>query len=164
MTDQKYLNLRKYSEDQINEARRLYMSYKTRKEIVDATGININTLASYIDKWRPERELAKSEMFSALADSKKRFFVDLANNGLEILVRSLREMNRDGAVLEPKQLREISSIIGEIDKIIRLDDGNPTEITESLKPATRADIIQLLKSDPFQEIEEAEIVEPKPDA
>lgn len=152
----KYAAIRKYTPDQLDMAKKMFMAYKSRKEICEATGIAVNTFPDYAKKWIPERDLLKSEMFSALADSKKRFFVDLAQNGLELLVRSIKDLNRSGETLAPRELKEIAAIITEIDKIIRLDDGKPTEIVESLKPATRESIIELLKTDPFNEIEDAE--------
>lgn len=156
-----YLTLRKYTDEQIALAKSLYMAYKTRKEIAEASGINIKTLPDYIEKWHPERELNKKEIFSSLADAKKRHFVDLANNGLEVLVRGVRELNRSGSPLSPRDLKEVAAVIEVIDKIIRLDDGKPTEITENIKPATRESIIELLKADPFGELEDAEYREKK---
>lgn len=162
-TDNKYLSIRKYTDEQITLAKNLYMAYKTRREISEASGINFNTLPGYIEKWAVERELNKKELFSSLADAKKRHFVDLANNGLEVLVRGIKELNRSGEPLSPRDLKEVAAVIEVIDKIIRLDDGKPTEITENIKPATRESIIELLKADPFGELDEAEYREKESD-
>ena len=47
------------------------------------------------------------------------------------------------------EARNLTTIVSEIDRILRLDDGEPTDIISQHKPATVIELKQKLKADPF---------------
>ena len=151
----------KYEEAQVAAAREMYLRYVPLKRIEEATGIILGTIRYYADsKWRKEREAAKSDLIDALSDSKRVLFTKIVAYGLDTLANSLQKLKEDDVALSPKEMSAISGIITDIDKIVRLDEGNPTEILANTKPTT---IIELKKrltaADPFAEIEDADYTE-----
>lgn len=144
-----------YTDDQFEAARQLYLSYKPLAEIVEKTGMNIHTIKYHIGKrWKEERETKKSEIMEALTESKKSLMFEISKNGLEILANSIKELSASKRPLNPTEMSRIKDIITDLDKIVKLDEGNPTEILASTKPATIVEVRELLKSDPFLEYEE----------
>jgi hypothetical protein len=148
-----------YTSAQTDMAKAMFMNYKTYNEIANATGINPYTVRQKCGKWKKERDVQKYEVLKALVDHKKQFFVDLTTSGLELLVRNIKDLNNEKATLSVKELASISDIITNIDKIIRLDDGTATEIVTEIKPATREQIVELVRNDPFTDIEDFEFKE-----
>lgn len=155
------------NEAQRELARNLYMSYQSRDEIVEKSGMSMSSLKYYIHKsWYKEREASKYQMVQALSDSKKKVLTSIVSDGLELVARSMKEWVRSGKVLTPKEADSISKIITDADKISKLDEGSPTDILGEIKPATYVEIREAreraLELDPFHiasEIEEGEFKE-----
>lgn len=148
---------KKYTEEQLSAAKSLYLKYEPISAIEKTTGIGRSAIMYHIPKWREIRDLAKSEVIDALSDGKKMLISSISKNGLEILAKSLAHLAASDRNLSVKEMRGVSDIIDSLDKIIKLDEGSPTEILAEVKPSTTFEIRKLLKSDPFL-IEEAEVL------
>lgn len=141
---------RAYTQEQVEMGRRMYMDYKTNQEISIATGMSIYAVKFWAKKyWKIERDLHKSQIIELLGDAKGRAFAEISMYGMELLVRSLKEHAQNGTILSLKESFALSHILTNIDKMIRLDDGTPTDIIKDIKPADRGEIIQLVQADPF---------------
>ena len=148
--------------DILSAAKTLYLKYTPINAIVDSCKIARGTLMYHIPKWREERELLKSEIMDALSDSKRELMSSIAKNGLEVLAKSMQSLAETGRSLTPKEMMGIANIVDSLDKITKLDDGNPTDIIAEIKPASAIEIRKLLSRDPFLEIEDVEIIKKIP--
>lgn len=149
----------KISEEKLEEAKRMYMEYKPIKVIAEQLGVPRTTVQYHANQyWETERELAKNELFRQFTSLKKATLTKLSEASLKIMTRALENAASSD---EPPTLREAqqtSLILEAIDKILRLDDGKPTDITES-KPVTTIELKKRLSADPFAEIIDAEVKE-----
>ena len=148
--------------DILSAAKVLYLKYTPINAIVDTCKIARGTLMYHVPKWREERELLKSEIMDALSDSKRELMSSIAKNGLEVLAKSMQSLAETGRSLTPKEMMGIANIVDSLDKITKLDDGNPTDIIAEIKPASAIEIRKLLSRDPFLEIEDVEIIKEVP--
>lgn len=149
-----------YTDEQLEAAKTLYLGYNTLSSISADTKISRASLLYYIPKWREERESLKSEIIDALSDSKKNLMYSIAKNGLEILGKSMEALSKSNRVLTAKEMIGITNIIESLDKITKLDEGNPTEILAEIRPATIVEVRKLLTNDPFLEVEDAQVIDP----
>ena len=148
------------SEAILSEAKKLYMEYMPIKTIASQLNVNRTSIQYHANShWEVEREMQKAEMFKAFSSQKKLTMTKLSEYTLKILTRALEEASKSD---EPPTLREAQQtalILESIDKIMRLDDGTPTEITEG-KPITTIELKKRLQNDPFAgEIKEVEFKE-----
>jgi DNA-directed RNA polymerase subunit F len=149
---------KRYTDEQLNTAKKLYMAYKPLKDIVEITGIKKPSISYHIqNKWLKEREDSKSELLKTFTERKKSLMASIASNGLEILAKAMESLKNVDRPLSAAEIKSISTIVSELDKISKLDEGNPTEILAEIKPATTIEIRELLNNDPFLqgEIEDA---------
>lgn len=153
----------KYDEKTIKSAKEMYFQYLPYKDILKSTGMTLGALQHYASKyWRREREQFKGELLELMSERKAHFFSEISRYGLEIVLRGLKERVEAGATPTPKEMQAIMSVLNDIDRITRLDRGDPTEIVEEHKPATIVELREALSKDPFGAIEDAELIEEKP--
>lgn len=151
--------VRQYSDDSIAAAKALYMDFIPLRKISAETGIKVTSIKYYIGRyWKEEREAKKSEMIEALTESKRAMMFEISKNGLKVLSKGLEDLANSTRKLTPAEMKQVESIITNIDKIVKLDDGNPTDIIDTMKPATVVEVREILKKDPFlgQEIEDVD--------
>lgn len=150
----------RYTEQQIKQAKDLYFAYTPLKQICVTTGFKYESLKHYISTyWKEERELAKHDIIDSFTESKRAVILSISKHGLELLDRGLTDLLKSGRPLKTYEISQIATLVTELDKIIKLDDGRPTEILAELKPASFIEIKKLLQKDPFLslEIEDAKI-------
>ena len=139
----------KKSKYNLKEAKELYMTFMPVVDISKQLNIPYKTLVYHTGKWKEERSLLRSEILKELSENKKAILTTLVGNSLEIVDRVLKDFKagkRDASITEA---RHIVSMITDVDKILRLDDGNPTDIIAEHKPATVIELRDKLKRDPF---------------
>ena len=145
----------------LEEAKRMFLEYRSLKEIATQLAVPRTTLQYHATNyWNFEREMQKAEMFKAFSDQKKVTMTRLSEASLKIMTRALEESARSA---EPPTLREAQQtamILESIDKILRLDENRPTEITEN-RPTTTVELKKRLALDPFAEIEDIEPIQRK---
>lgn len=139
-----------YTKDQIEKGRLLFLQYRSYEEISEMTGMTVYALKWYAKKsWRKERDMHKNQIIELLGESKAKAFAEIGMHGMELLCRSLREHAKNGTILSVKESFALSNIITNIDKIVRLEDGLPTDIVKDIAPADQGEIIELVQADPF---------------
>jgi len=147
----------KSSPEALEKARQLYLEGAMIGKISAESGINKSTLKYYVKKsWKGEREAMQSELVRAMSENKRADLVEITSYGLTFLKQTLKKMvDESMSNPSPGLLKTISTIVFEINKIKALDEGNPTEILADVTPSSTADIVQLLKKDPFLTIEDS---------
>jgi len=138
-----------YTDEQIAEAKKLFMQYLPVAEIARRTKMVRGSMYHYIRVWEEERMLLKAELISNLSDSKKWSITTMTNNAIEIITKSLQHLAKKGEI-SLHEAKQAASILETLDKIARLDDNRPTDILSNPdEPITIEVIEQKLKNDPF---------------
>lgn len=139
--------------------RNKYLCYTPVSKIAKEHGVNRTTVDHHVrTKWHQERELLRSELFANFAAGKQTEFVELSESSLTILRNGLSYLANRTEPPSVKEMAQIAKIFETLDKIMRLEAGDPTSITAE-KPLSIKEIKAQLKSaDPFN-TEEIEVVE-----
>ena len=125
------------------------MDFKPLKEIAKVLGIKYRTLVYHKNKWEEERNMVRKEILKDLADNKRAILVNLTSNSLDCVDRAIEDLKKRDKPPTIHEARLLTNIISEIDRIIRLDDGEPTDIISTNKPSTVIELKAKLKKDPF---------------
>ena len=149
----------RYSPETLATAKKLYLKYQPLSKICELTGMKLPALKYRLKGWKEERESQKSEIIDALLDSKKSLMYEISKNGLELLNKGMRDLANSDREMTPSDVAKIAGVITDLDKIVKLDEGSPTDIIADIKPATIIEVRALLNQDPFQQIEDAELIE-----
>lgn len=112
-------------------AKQRYMEYQSVASIAEELNVARTTVQYHAKThWETEREMLKAELFSQFTKTKRSKFIEMSEASIKIINKSLQALiNRE----EPPSTREAKDatvILEALDKITRLDDGKPTEITE----------------------------------
>jgi len=147
----------KYSPDQIAKAKSLYLKYVPWHEISRLSEVPEHSIRKYAtSSWRVERDSIKKGIIESALDNKRGVLISIAQYGLAIVEKGLKDILHSEVPLTAKELVNIASIVDSFDKIVKLDDGQATDRTEVIQPASIIEIKRML-NDPFM-IEEAEII------
>lgn len=133
----------------LDAAKTMFMDFKPLKEISKVLGIKYRTLVYHKKKWEEERNLVRKEILRDLADNKRTILVSLTSNSLDCVDRAIEDLKKRDKPPTIHEARLLTNIISEIDRIIRLDDGEPTDIISEHKPSTVIELKAKLKKDPF---------------
>jgi hypothetical protein len=150
----------KKSKYDLTEAKELFMAFKAMKDISEQCSIPYRTLLYHSKKWVSERDMVRKVILKDLAENKKAVLVSLTGNSLDCIDRAIRTLKERAKPPTIQEARNLTTMVAEIDRILRLDDGEPTDIISQHKPATVIELKQKLKADPFY-IEDAEFREIK---
>jgi hypothetical protein len=142
----------------LTEAKELYMSFLPVIEISKKVPIPYKTLIYHAKKWKEERRLLTNELLKELTENKKTILSSLVGNSLECVDRAILELKNRFNPPTIKEARMLTHIVSEIDKILRLDEGTPTDIIAEHRPSTVIELREQLKKDPFY-IEDAKFKE-----
>lgn len=154
MDIQKFTDL---SEEEQEKMKQKYLNYIPVSKIAREHGVSRTTLQYHATThWNPVRESMRAETFGEFMDTKRESFVKMSKTSMSIIKSALEELsNRD----VPPTMREAQmavNVLVELDKITRLDDGAPTEITAE-KPLSLEAVKKKIALDPFsKEIEKIE--------
>jgi len=144
----------------LTAAKTMFMDFKPLKEIASVLGIKYRTLVYHKNKWEEERNMIRKEILRDLADNKRAILVSLTSNSLDCVDRAIEDLKKRDKPPTIHEARLLTNIVSEIDRIIRLDDGEPTDIISEHKPSTVIELKAKLKNDPFY-IEDASFREIK---
>jgi len=133
----------------LDAAKSMFMDFKPLKEISKTLDIKYRTLVYHKNKWEEERNLIRKEILRDLADNKRTILVNLTSNSLDCVDRAIEDLKKRDKPPTIHEARLLTNIISEIDRIIRLDDGEPTDIISEHKPSTVIELKAKLKKDPF---------------
>lgn len=153
-------NRREVDEKELARAKTLYMEYASPKEISDITGIARTTLSYHANTyWKQERDMMKADLFAKFSETKRANFVKMSQSSIEIIQRALADLARRENPPTVAEAKRATEILESLDKITRLDDGDPTEIVGE-KPMDLKDIQVIAGLNPFnEEIEDADYKE-----
>jgi len=146
-----------YTDEELEKAKSMFMEGKPFSQIEKETGVNKSSIKYYSGKgWKAEREAMQSELVEAMTAGKRSDLVEITNYGLTFLKNCLKKMSEEMNVAPtPGLIKTISAVVFEINKIKALDESRPTEIVETINPASQGDLIELLRKDPFLTIEDS---------
>jgi len=133
----------------LESAKKMFMDFKPLKEIAKVLNIKYRTLVYHKNKWEEERNLVRKEILRDLADNKRAILVNLTSNSLDCVDRAIEDLKKRDKPPTIHEARLLTNIVSEIDRIIRLDDGEPTDIISEHKPSTVIELKAKLKKDPF---------------
>jgi len=141
--------------DKIKEA---YLNHMQPSTIARKFNVNRTTLYNYIKKsWRQERDLIEIKHIQEFTNSKKPILTRLSESSIIIISRALEKLASRKEAPTVMEARTATTIFKEVDTILRLDDGRPTDIIEE-KLASVKEIKKRMELDPFL-IEEEDVVQ-----
>jgi hypothetical protein len=150
----------KYTEDQLWEAKQLYLKHSKIADIVKATGVNKNSIMQYAAKgWRKERDDRTAEAQLALFQSKAGTMSEIVKYGLDTIKVAIQNLLCKANELSVKEVAQLMTTIEKADKILKLDKGEATEITAN-NPLGRSEVIEVVN--PFLETKELDEIEITP--
>lgn len=151
---------KKVSEAKLKKAKKLYLDHHSISEVSRETGIARSTITHHVKKdngWEYERDLARAELINKIKSAKRSDFAQMTGSVITVLKRSLQTLAERDDAPTVQEAKGAAAILEILDKITRLDEGDPTEIIHSEKPVTVVELKSKLKLDPFaDEIKEVE--------
>ena len=117
-------------------------------------GVKRSSAQYYADKyWKDELALARAELFQQFSKNKKEDFIKMSQSAMKIMRKALEELAKRDQPPSMMEAKRATEILESLDKITRLDDGKPTEISEE-RPITTIELQKKLSFDPFFQKEE----------
>lgn len=145
----------KISEPLLLKAKDLYLDHKSVVEIERQTGISRDILNYHIhrkkDNWKNIKQGNKIAILESFTEDKKGQLVSISKSCIDIIDKALRALNKSEEITL-KDAKLATDILSEMDKIVKLDDGEATSRTETVthKPLTIEQLKhRLISSDPF---------------
>lgn len=148
----------------IGKAREMYMNYMPVSHIAKEFQVPRTTIQTHVNnKWRREREDNKNKLLAHFTNAKRNKMTKAAEFSLDLILDTLKDLKERGTPLSVVEARNVTAMLEQLDKIARLDDGKPTDITEQKAPMTTIELKKKLKeiNDPFLQIEDATYEEVK---
>ena len=127
----------------------LYMEYKNPSQIAKACRCSRSTVVHHIKKWATERELKRAELFQTMSEAKQVEFTNMTQATITIMTRALAGLANRAEEPTMREAVMASDILATLDKITRLDEGNPTDIISKDKPLTIVEVQKAIAQDPF---------------
>ena len=140
----------KIPDEILSSAKQLYLDHTPVTEIARRLSISRETIQYHVNTyWRKEREEISKGILMDVALAKRGKLLEISGMTLDIILKSLADLHKRTAPLSAFEARTVAALFAELDKIIKLDAGDPTDIIASNKPSTYVEIQQKLNMDPF---------------
>lgn len=154
----------RYPQESIDLAKKLYMDYCSVSEIARETGMTRTAVYNHIKKWSLEGDMLRAELMDKVVTAKQKDFANMAMSSIQIIGKALQDLANRDVPPTVAEAEKATRIFEALDRITRLDNGDPTEIT-SEKPVSIKSIKGKMNMNPFKEItvEEIENEEAKED-
>ena len=143
------------------EAKRMYLEHFSIAEIARQFDVSRQSMSYHANKyWKSEKDLLRAELFQQFTENKRTAFTRMSQAAIDVMTRALEEQARRIEAPSIREAKDAVAILEALDKITRLDDGNPTEILAE-KPLSITSLKAKLALDPFNtmEIEDADFSE-----
>lgn len=144
-------------------AKSKYMNYESVTSIASELNIGRPALQYHVSThWKEERTLMENEIINGFVDSRVSVLNKISKHSAEIMQRSLEALSKRENPPTIAEARSAVVIFESLDKIMRLDKGQATDIIGETKPMTIVELRkQIAHIDPFynEEIENAETIE-----
>lgn len=141
------------------KARALYFDYMSITKIAEVLGLGRTTIQNWVNKgWREARELDRVSAMKDFTQRKKADFMGITDASVQVLCRSIEHLKERDRAPTIQEMKGVAYVLEVLDRITRLDDGKPTEITHSETTQPAIEVLAKLKRDPlFDEAEYEEI-------
>lgn len=138
-----------------NQAELMFFDYKDPDEIAETLERPISTVWRWIrdGNWRSLRDSAKDAMIDHVREKKKKDIEEIHSLALPLIKKSIKEISESGHVLDTKEMRDLTYIITEFDKLVKLESGEATHIVKNLQNITIHDVREAIEQDEFIEVE-----------
>ena len=155
--------VKKYSELKPEEQelmKQKFLNYIPISKIAREHGVARTSLQYHAtNHWTPVRESMRAETFTEFMDTKRESFVKMSKTSMSIIKSALQDLATRDVPPSMREAQMAVNVLVELDKITRLDDGNPTEITAE-KPVSIESVKKKLALNPFEkEVEEVAFME-----
>jgi len=154
------MSRKQIKDEDLAYAKELYMAYEPISSIARKLSIPRDSLKYHVsvkkDCWKHEREGIEKEVLKEFNGTKRAKLVNISKLSLSILEKSLVDMGKQDRV-SLQEARNVATILDSMDKIIKLDEGKPTERKELIdnRPTSPQELKERLKqADPFLQFEE----------
>lgn len=141
-----------------HKAKQLYMQYLPLAEIAAATGVIQDTLKSWIkrEKWLDTREGINRELAKEINRRRAFTWSKIVNQSTEIIAKYVVDLARQ-PVVDGKDALQVANILGQLDKAMRLAQGEPTDVVkhegtvglQALAFKTKKEIKDAIAADPM---------------
>lgn len=121
----------KYTKEQLDNAKQMYFCYRTYKEISKQTGVSAASINYYVKQsWGFEREERKALLLTELTAGRRIELTSITRDGITAIKVAMKTILQNAENLSLSELSQLTKVLESLDKINRLDAGNPTEITQ----------------------------------
>lgn len=143
------------TDEEMGTAKEMYMNFVPITKIARHMNIARTSLQYYCNKyWQGERALQKAEAHQQFLDTKRLSFTKMSQGAIDIVSKAITELNERPHPPTMAEAQKATMVLEAIDRITRLDDGNPTEISAE-KPVSVKELKKKIALDPFaEEVEE----------
>lgn len=144
-----------------DEAKSLYFKHWGTHEISEYLQVKYETLRQWIKRydWKTERDALISSEIDNILKRRSNQINRVMTDGLESIAKTLNDVKSTNKVLTIDQAAKVANLLGNIDKLYRLQTGKPTEIKEERKLSmskdisTKDDLMKVIEEDPFIDVE-----------
>lgn len=146
------------------EFKRRYLEGESVNSLAEEFRVKRTSAQYYANKeWKQEKALMRAELFQKFSEDKKENFIKMSNASIIIMTRALQELAKRDQPPSIAEAKRATEILESLDKISRLDENKPTEITEE-RPITTVELKERLSIDPFSGVTEEVDYKELPDA
>jgi predicted DNA-binding protein YlxM (UPF0122 family) len=148
----KHKSIKDLTDKQWEWVKNQYMAYESVRSIAKTLGVEHSSLGYRIESngWKLERDMEKAEVFKQFKEAKKTSFVKMSTASIKIIQKSLTHLAERSEPPTTREAKDATVILEALDKISRLDEGKPTEITEE-KVVDFDEIQRIAAMSPFKE-------------
>lgn len=140
-------------------ALKMYCDYYPQSFIGRSLGLGVSTVRGWkqAENWDEKRSAVERHFAGAIAMSRLKQTMTITCDAIDIIGKVLAKTKKDPD-LGIRDAEAVSRILSNLDKIVRLSTGAPTEITESRDgttlrlPRNAQELAEILKGDPFIDV------------
>lgn len=139
------------------KAKILFMQFVPRDEIVRRLDMSEVTFSIWVNKygWEKERNEVVRSVVNDVKDQGRRVLAEVSRISLSMVYKSLSHRSQQPAPLTLREAQVVTDILSKLDRIARLDDGEPTDIvagSERLAPISIEELRTIVAKDAFIDI------------
>ena len=142
---------------EMERAKEMYLDFHDVAEIARQLNVTRQALSYHANRyWKKELESRRADLLSNRDSNKVSLLLKMSQDAATIMTRALSQMARRTDPLTLREAKDAAAVYKELDTIMRLDEGKPTNITQD-KAFDVITIQNKLKADPFAQIEEVDV-------
>lgn len=139
---------------------RMYCDNYPLKAIARLLNVSPNTVWWWVHRtdWKQRKAELEMQFHNAVISSKVQVLAQISSDAIDIIGKALSGLKKKGDDITLVDARNVSEIFKNMDKVLRLTNGAPTEIQEKRHtdvkvPRTAKEILEVIKADPFMTID-----------